>query len=343
MKWVEIFKTGTHTDGKNGRTRPWTEQDLDKIVSNYNSAEHEAPIVLGHPKTNAPAYGWVDKLKRDGEKLLCTFKEVAPEFQEWVNNGLYKKRSISVYPDGSLRHVGFLGAKPPAVKGLADFTFNEENESETYEFMDYSTANRISSIGDIFQRLRDFLIDKYDLETAGKLLSQYTIDYLKESKADDTTQDSLSAYCEKIMEELEVGKENPQIKKQQESSDFADELKAKDTKIAELEAEKTKLESEKRKTEYSSFCENLKKEGKLTPAQEKLAIDFLEMANGVGTFDFSEGNENNPVEKMKEFFNMMPKQISFGEFASKNSDSAYTFAEGDEEMALADKIANSLT
>jgi len=52
--------------------------------------------------------------------------------------------------------------------------------SATYEFMDVPTANRLNTIGNIFQGLRDFLIDKYDLQTADNVLNQYSIDYLKE-------------------------------------------------------------------------------------------------------------------------------------------------------------------
>jgi len=33
-----------------------------------------------------------------------------------------------------LRHVGFLGAMPPAIKGLADLKFTEGGETMTFEF-----------------------------------------------------------------------------------------------------------------------------------------------------------------------------------------------------------------
>ncbi len=131
--WIEIFKTGEHTDSQ-GRTRKWTEKELDEIVSKYNTQkEHTAPIVIGHPKDNAPAYGWVESLKREGSKLLAKIKDVAEEFKDWVNKGLYKKRSISLYPNLLLRHVGFLGAQPPAIKGLKDFKFQDKEE----DFLEY--------------------------------------------------------------------------------------------------------------------------------------------------------------------------------------------------------------
>lgn len=120
--WIEIFSIGTHQDAS-GKTRNWSLEDLTTIAQSYNPKNHEAPIVLGHPKDNSPAFGWVEKLKVEGGKLLAKLKAVDSSFQTWVNEGRYKKRSISLYPDHSLRHVGFLGGQPPAVKGLKDFKF----------------------------------------------------------------------------------------------------------------------------------------------------------------------------------------------------------------------------
>ncbi len=128
----EIFKTGTHTSDK-GITKDYTEDDLNFIATSYNPSENEAPIVIGHPADNAPAYGWIESLKVVGDKLIAKAKDVIPEFKEAVQKGLYKKRSISLDKDGKLRHVGFLGAAAPAVKGLADIQFSSPSEAE-YEY-----------------------------------------------------------------------------------------------------------------------------------------------------------------------------------------------------------------
>lgn len=130
--WFEIFKTGTHT-ASSGATRSWSEADLDKMVAGYNAADNPAPLVVGHPKTNAPAYGWVEQLKRVGDRLLALPRQVEESFSNMVKEGRFPKRSISVNPDGTLRHVGFLGAVPPAVKGLKDVEFAAD-EMEVYEY-----------------------------------------------------------------------------------------------------------------------------------------------------------------------------------------------------------------
>ncbi|MBZ5597452.1 MAG: hypothetical protein LAN83_03945 [Acidobacteriia bacterium] len=123
--WIEIFRSGDY--GEKGR---YTPADLDVLVNNYNPAQHEAPLVIGHPQDDAPAYGWVESLKRAGDTLLAKFKQVTPEFVKAFGEGRFKKRSVAFYrgADGrplSLRHVGFLGAAIPSVKGLADVTFSE--------------------------------------------------------------------------------------------------------------------------------------------------------------------------------------------------------------------------
>ncbi len=160
LKNVEIFAVGTHTD-MSGRTAEFTESDLYRIVSTYNWKNHEAPVVIGHPKTDAPAYGWVKRLWVDGGKLFADLHQVAAEFVELLKAGRYKKRSISLGPDGRLRHVGFLGAVPPAVQGLQDVQFGEGNDAQTFEYaeekdMDLKEAlAKIAALEAVIQRLKD--------------------------------------------------------------------------------------------------------------------------------------------------------------------------------------------
>lgn len=170
LKNVEIFAVGTHTD-MSGRTAEFTESDLCRIVSTYNWKKHEAPVVIGHPKTDAPAYGWVKRLWVDGGRLFADLHQVAAEFVELLKAGRYKKRSISLGPDGRLRHVGFLGAVPPAVQGLRDVQFGDGNDAQTFEYaegMDMTLEQAMAKIkelegelaklkaeGDFAQKLED--------------------------------------------------------------------------------------------------------------------------------------------------------------------------------------------
>ena len=115
-----------------------TTADLQQAVEAYDVAYHEAPAVIGHPKMDAPAYAWVKGLQLDGDVLKAELDQIHPEFAEMVTDGRFKKVSASFYlansPDnpkqGSLylRHVGFLGAMPPAVKGLRNPEFSESEQ-----------------------------------------------------------------------------------------------------------------------------------------------------------------------------------------------------------------------
>lgn len=148
--WISIFKGGNQTDSR-GRTHNGDEI-IERALSSFNAGNHEPPVVIGHPVDNSPAFGWVKELKSDIQEgtrvLMAKFRQVVPEFAEMVKKGLYKKRSASFYPDGRLRHVGFLGAMPPAVKGLADIKFEEQTESVDFTVMDFQYLTAGEKIND---------------------------------------------------------------------------------------------------------------------------------------------------------------------------------------------------
>lgn len=148
MTLIEIFKAGKRPDA-HGTVVEITPADLQQAVDAYDVAYHEAPAVIGHPTMEAPAYAWVKGLQLDGDVLKAELDQVHPEFAEMVTDGRFKKVSASFYlansPDnpkqGSLylRHVGFLGAMPPAVKGLRNPEFSE-SEQGIVDFCEEATT-----------------------------------------------------------------------------------------------------------------------------------------------------------------------------------------------------------
>jgi len=129
--WIEIFKAGDYT--KQGK-RKITPEELLTVVRNYDSSQHEAPICVGHPADDAPAFGWIEKIALRGDTLLAKEKQVNPGFADARRAGAYKKRSAAFYQDANgnpvgLRHVGYLGAQPPAVKGLRDVAFDDHSRA----------------------------------------------------------------------------------------------------------------------------------------------------------------------------------------------------------------------
>jgi len=51
----EIFKVGKHTSS-NGTTKDYSLDDVQSIINNHTEP---TPIVVGHPKTDSPAFGWI--------------------------------------------------------------------------------------------------------------------------------------------------------------------------------------------------------------------------------------------------------------------------------------------
>lgn len=155
--WIEIFRTGSFQDSK-GRPFNCDNETISAIERTYNEATergYQAPLVKGHPTTDAPAYGWVERLARRGNKLLAKVKDVAEELAREVADGRYRYVSISLTPELLLRHIGLLGAAAPAVDGLQQVQFNDF-EQECYYFTNETNLdpenNQVSEIHSFAQQ-----------------------------------------------------------------------------------------------------------------------------------------------------------------------------------------------
>lgn len=347
-KWIELFRTGTHTD-MSGRTRKWTREDLDRIVERYDPKVQEAPAVIGHPKLDAPAYAWVEALRREGEFLLGQFRQVAPQFAEWVREGRYKKRSIALNLDGSLRHVGFLGGVPPAVPGLADVQFAGD-PAEVVEFADRWTIS-------ILRRLRDFFVELVGLETAEKIIPNWELESMQAteireeerrgrfppgsgfagSEGNSNPQGGDDMDMEEIKKRLE--EQRQQLEQAFEAKLAAQEKALKDQFAAQqtgLTQENEQLKRQTRLREIQAKLSKLKADGKLPPALiEQGLAEFVAGLDGATTVEFAAGNKETPEAFLWRLLEGLPPLVQFADTAT--ADKART--ENAEKKQVVDAMA----
>jgi HPt (histidine-containing phosphotransfer) domain-containing protein len=289
--WVEIFRTGAYGD-----KGTFSADDLDRVVSNYDPGFHEAPACIGHPKDDLPAYGWADRLMRQGDTLLAKFKEVEPTFEANVKAGRYKKRSAAFYLDGdgritNLRHVAFLGAQPPEVKGLKNLNFDDNGRKFTE--VDFGEESAMSTDDkSVKDQIKAFFAEMFN--PAQQQQKSFSEDDLKRIATEAAT--AAATPLQSKVTELET------------------KLSTQATQFAERERKLAGGETEQR---VATAITRLKGAGKWIPAFDKAGIPllFAELAKLTGTVEFGEGAEKKataPFDLAVAFFEGLPKIVPGG-------------------------------
>ncbi len=336
MQAIHIFKAGKHTCSQ-GQELEFTESDLQASVDAYDPALHEAPIVVGHPKSNAPAWGWVSGLNFSEQGLTADPKEVDPEFEELVQKGRFKKVSASFYPPESinnpvpgvfyLRHVGFLGAQPPAIKGLKDVEFAEDDD-----LIEFSAPWDTSNIAGLFRKLREFMIDKFSKEEADDVLPTWTIEELENSGRRDIEspdEKAVPAFSEKKpkpnTDPENTGMTEAELKQMKADLEAKEQAIAdKEASFSEKEAAIKATETALAKKEIEAELETLVKAGKLLPAQKGQLAEFMtSLDSEKDVVEFGEGDDKKTLSQqafMREFLGKLPKQVDFNERTAGDND-----------------------
>ena len=290
MNWIEIFRAGTHIDS-GGTTHHFTASDLDRTVTSFDPSLHEPPLVIGHPEMDAPAWGWVAGLKREGNSLLASFKNVPGVVREAVEKGRYKKRSAAFYTDGRLRHVGLLGAAPPAVHGLKDIVAFASGEGmESYEFVSplHAQEGQVNE-AELKKRIAE-------LEAENTLL---------QAKADGSTPEKV-AELEAALKKLRGEKEAAEAAKEQA------ETAKQATEQAFAEAKK-----QARTAELQGKIDAFINEGRILPALASKVLAFAEHLDRAGELQFSETEGKKPVvSHFFEFLGSLPDNGLLAEFSA---------------------------
>lgn len=341
-KSIQIFKSGKHT-AVSGITLEFSEDVVSQIAESYDAASFAAPLVVGHPKLDDPAYGWVKSLSFSEGILSAIPEQVDPAFAELVNAGKFKKVSASIYmPDSPsnptpgkyhLRHVGFLGAAAPAVKGLKTASFAEETGAESFEFGELNDCET-SSLARIVRGLRDWVAGKFTLEDADKAIPSYLVEDLERAAARpmepmDAPTGAISSFAEVTppkpgpaasVAPLMEAKMADHAKAELEQAEFAEKQAALETKLADLATRESQLaagQASLRKAEFAAFAEGLTTEGRLSKPMTLGMVDFMEaLHSGVTTLEFGEGDDKKTptaLEYFKTLVASLPKAVEFAE------------------------------
>lgn len=181
LQGIEIFREGTHVDDA-GERRTFTRADVDAMAAVYDPKLHDAPVCVGHPAHDEPRFGHAAKLRAvdgtDGKRtLVMDAADVLPAFAEAaVEKRLFPKRSTAFYSPnhpknpkpGSwyVRHVGFLGAQPPAIRGLADLPRLPQYADEGADLVCFSESASATTTED--QRMDEELKAQLAAEKAAR-------------------------------------------------------------------------------------------------------------------------------------------------------------------------------
>lgn len=335
MKNFEIFKPGIHT-ASSGATLEFSEEQLRAAVEAYDPALHEAPIVVGHPRDNGPAYGWIKSLSYADGAIVAEPQQLDADFAEMVQAGRFKKRSASWYlPDSPnnpkpgtlyLRHVGFLGAQPPAVKGLKEVAFADAEEG-VVEFSDSAMVTGILAL--MMRRMRDFFIEEFGAEKAQAVIPDFLVADIEaearkpaepeeddaaapaySEKGNDMTIDELKAQVDALTAERDALKADAA-----KAADFAE----RETALAAREAAVAEAEAKATRTSVEARIEAAVNDGRVLPSAKKNAIDFaMALADGEAVVEFGEGEAMQKLSHREAYLRQLetaPKVVNYGEAA----------------------------
>jgi len=291
--WIEIFRAGDYRAKGKGLV---TREDLARVVESYDPAYHEAPVTvsaapiqLGH-RDDAPAFGWIERLAVRGDLLVAQEKQVDPQFNELRKAGRYKKRSASFYvgADGKvsgLRHVAYLGAEPPEVKGLKDVKF-EDNGREFIE-VNFGEEDQVAAEKTVADQIGDFFREHFGGGTP-KTFTESDVTALVTS----AVASAVSAAVEPLRTQIAEQK----------------------TQFSERERKITGAEL---KAGAQAAIARLKEKGKWIPAFDKMGAEllFTELAGSTSTVEFGEGDAKKtltPLQVLENFMEGLPAIVPNG-------------------------------
>lgn len=333
---IHIFKAGRHTTMA-GEVIEFSQADLAAAAAAYDPTLARAPLVLGHPKTDDPAQGWVAGLTANERGLFAQADQVDPAFAEQVRAGRYGAVSAKFWrptdPNNpkpgvwSLRHVGFLGAASPAVKGLepvafADATCDDADGVCFTEGVAFSGWDDRTVAG-LFRNLREWLLGKFGADEADRVLPGYAVTELETDAQRELSamQDAPAAFAAPEgaaadaappapIKETDVTEQEAQALREQlaTSQRELDTLRARDAERAQAAVQADNL----------AFAEGLARDARIPTGQVGLVAAIGTQLQAHADVEFGEGDAKQPLHAaFKTLMTALPPLAGTGEQATR--------------------------
>jgi hypothetical protein len=328
LRDIEIARPGRFL-ASDGQVVELTEAQLRELAESYDPAIAEAPFVIGHPKTNDPAYGWVGGLRlQDGRLVVTEGRQVVPEFAALLTEGRFKKRSASLWPPNHpgnprpgkwyLRHVGYLGAAAPAIPGLKDIQL--AGEADGVLTVELSSPWALRTIASTFRRLREWLIGKHGIEEAEQVIPAWLSDeFDREALRDELPAEQVPAFSQPAAPAPTatgvpvMPDENTQTvdlaQREQALTERERDIQAREARLAEQEAAQ-------RREDIADFVQGLADSGRILPRHVSPLVELMTSLDDSQPIEFAQGAEQvqrAPSAALREFLAELPPQIQYGE------------------------------
>ena len=325
--WIDVCRTGTWTDVR-GRETEVTPALLDAVVADYATAD-PAPVVVGHPETDAPAYGWVERLRVSGDRLQAKLSDLAPEFRAAVEAGRYGPRSIALQGD-RLRHVGFLGGRAPAVPGLTPTRFASPADRVIVlaeaDLASPSEAWGWRTVARVLRRVREWIVERDGVERADAVIPEHEIEAISDAPADDDASPFASpggaGANTNTTKEAEMARDTETTGGA--TPDGVAALAAAREQLAaeraELAAERAAADAARRVTDADAALEGHVRAGRVLPAERASLAALLASLPGETEIRLAgpDGKETAeaPAAVLERFLAALPARVPYGEFAA---------------------------
>ncbi|WP_180125666.1 peptidase [Rhodoferax sp. BLA1] len=308
-----------------GEVIEFSAADLEATAKAYDPKIAKAPIVIGHPKTDDPAQGWVASLVKTARGLFSVPEKVDPAFAEDARAGKWGTISAKFYRPTDinnpvpgvwyLRHVGVLGAAAPGVKGLDPPEFNEAEDGVCFqEAIAFSEWDDMTNAG-LWRNLREWFLVKFGADEADRVLPPWDIRTLEKGAQDEIREaaQEQAADITKAPPEAAI----PQFAEPppKEKTVTPEEKAAIEDENRRLKAQLEAHQAAQVHAENVAFCEG---QPGVLPAWRDVAVATLDhLAAQSEPVQFGEGEVKKPlIDQVKAMLAALPPAVQFGEAAT---------------------------